>query len=265
NHWLRTIRTMVAGSDVDLQEENVRIVDLTNGRIYTSDDANGLADVEWGKLNMKRSQEKYWEDKIGRVLTSLQEDFEISVTVNDAFAQASPTDNDDSPETDKTLQRGEIVASVFLKRDISRLSSDSQWQQQHATLVGTLQAMDPRMHVSIFAVPREESPQLAAQPWTLPWAQGKWAEATANRHQNWNVAAAGIVLIVIWSLCVGFRRRRIRAQLNALRAEASATYYEEPAEEFVEEQDLVSRVGTIVRDNPDVAAQVIHNWMRKAG
>lgn len=259
DHWLKTIRTMVAGSDVDLQEENVRIVDLTNGRFYTSDATNGLADVEWNKLNLKRSQEKYWEDKIRQVLKSLQEESDISVTVNDALVNTSPPVNAESTETEQA-QRGEIVASVFLKRDVSRLAGDPQWQQQHTTLLETLQSMDPRMHVSIFAVDREGTPKLAAGPWSREWARG-----LATQYKNRNVIAAGIILIVVWSLCVGFRRMRIRSQLQAFRDEAAAAYYEEPAEECGEEQELVSRVGTIVRDNPDVAAQVIHNWMRKAG
>jgi len=260
DRWLKTIRTMVAGSYVGLREDDIRIVDLTSGNAYTTDTVNDAATIEWNKQRLRRTQESHWEEKICEILRSLQEEFDVSVTVNDRLSESTQTESSAAGDAGN---HGEIVAAVFLKRDLDQFPGDPQWQRQYETLMGTLQSLDPRMKVSIFAVPRDERPAGSALAQIERWFQ------TAQQHDRaLRIAAAGLVLASVWGIGIVFRRLQWKAQLKAIRVEVDLDDQpdlSEVCDEPMPDQELIYRVESIVRENPDAAAKVIQSWVRKAG
>lgn len=257
-HWLHSIRTIVAGGHLDLSEAQVQIVDIRSGRVYTAANNSGEHPDWMDEFDRKTLLEQHWSEKIRSVLRPLGDEFyELTVNVEPAA--------DGSPTSPSALSQDRIAACVVIRTQVDPAGREQRLDR--VRLKRSLESLHPGLTAEVLSVPwgqrsQPASPTVESNPLHYLSTHGGTVLVAAV------VGIVGMLILAIWLLpkhepstpAVASAETPQEAPDVAVLPQTSRQH-----ETDEQEVALVEQVGSLVRKDPSTAAQVIQDWMRKAG
>lgn len=288
---LNSIRQVVAGSVAELQPQDVTVTDLSTNLTYSGEEGESRSLYITDELfARKRRTEELWNQKISRLLEFIPD---AGVVSNVELGYADVADaNGVRPETEHRLVTKQLAVSVSVPSQYYQ----QMWEKGHPSIAGNRAAAPDKFEISRLRqrtelnvhdsikglYPAAKVQVISVQP------IGALASRTAPRWFAWlarnswiftlslGVVVAGMAL---WWLkpessktefreepappaeLLGFEEPEPARILTPLAAEEAAS-----VEEPTSASDQYDRGLTeVVRENPAAAANVLKDWLSKAG
>jgi flagellar biosynthesis/type III secretory pathway M-ring protein FliF/YscJ len=282
---IATIRQMAAAAKAGLKPGEVKVTDLRSGQTWIGNQEEvALLPRAQELLELKRTVEREWEQKVRSVLTAVPV-AQIVVRVDlPAHDEATSPDVAQSMEPSQMAILVALPESYLLQVWRSRASQSSARAQRSPS-------PDDRRHVQAQVEARVRESILAIAPRHLDMASvvtvtviddlaAGAAKAGWQRLATWlpqlrrsgaMPAAIGVAIIAL-SLAIWFRYRRStrndHVSTISLQSYPVAPRRDAPIgrdEPTVREDELRARLTDLVRADPDGAAQILNRWIERAG
>ena len=286
---LRSIRQLVAGSIADLRLTDITVTDLSTNFSYAGDDDPSIQ-IEHERLLLKTKYEEEWIAKITNVLSFIPD---IGVVANVALGKA--TENGDGQSNvgeNGHLRTKRLTVSVTVPSRYHRML----WEQENADTADSSMPVPDESDLQRLAQETEQTirsailglhPQASVRVLTVNEVASHDQQELADislwlRRNSWLFTLAlGVCLA---SFAIWWFRVDESTEVAAPECEpeeptptiAAPICVESPPSITIDEPvcessdvEVVSRVHEeltqVVRENPNAAAQVLKDWLKKAG
>lgn len=270
-----TIRQLVTLSKAGLSMEEVCVIDLRSGRAYVNGaEQDTPLPMAHEYLNIKRAVEAEWKRKVSEAISFLPDP---RVAVNVDLKTVEGGEKVVSPEPRGIAVTVSVPATYY--RELAR--SNFQQQTHETTEHGSQDSWEVIRHqvksqiqdaVSSLLVPMpdvvssvsvNQYGQAALQP---SWAPKDYLAGLWSQHRQ---ATVIVLLIGVFIVGIPLVRRRSREThaagtipMQSFR-DVQAASSTSPTD--LDDTQLRTTLSDLVREDPDVAADILHQWIDRAG
>ena len=286
---VRTIRQMVANARAGLEAKDVGVTDLSGSRTYDGSDAdaqNVMPDLH-EFLSFRRTIEEEWHEKIRSLLRFIPGVHVVThVDLSDSWhldRQSRPSSK--QPTTERVSISVQVPESYYrmLRSGLAKPSRVESQSPTSETMISpdettTRQSVNQRIRESISALVAE-NPDVTASIHIVEFndtlrtaeadaATSFWASIWQNHKPAWlAVFAIGVAVAVLpWLRQSSPTTRRSTTTTNVANDMHTAT--NDSADVYplpLDENELRGTLTELVREDPDSAAEILHDWLDRAG